>query len=50
MQISEEENDANVQQKFNTSTCSLCNKDVTDNYISYSECHVLTVIPTLLLC
>ena len=40
MQILEEENDANVQQKFNTSTRSLCNKDLTDKYISYSECHV----------
>ena len=29
MQILEEENDANVQQKFNTSTRSLCNKDLT---------------------
>ena len=26
MQIFEEENDANVQQKFNISTCSVCNK------------------------
>ena len=40
MQILEEENDANMQQKFNTSTCSLCNKEVTDKYISCSECHV----------
>ena len=40
MQILKEENDANMQQKFNTSTCSLCNKEVTDKYISCSECHV----------
>ena len=40
MQILEEENDANMQKKFNTSTCSLCNKEVTDKYISCSECHV----------
>ena len=36
----EEENDANIQQKFNSSTCSICNKDATDKYISYSECHI----------
>ena len=35
-----EENDANVQQKFNTSTCSVCNKDATDKYISCSEYHI----------
>ena len=40
MQILEEENDANMQQKFNTSTCSVCNKDATDKYISCSECHI----------
>ena len=42
MQILEEENDndANVQQKFNTSTCSVCNKDETDKYIYCSECHI----------
>ena len=40
MQILEEENDASMQKKFNTSTCSLCNKEVTDKYISCSECHV----------
>ena len=40
MQILEEENDANMQQKFNTSTCSACNKDATDKYISCSECHI----------
>ena len=34
MQILEEEKDANGQQKFNTSTCSVCNKDATDKYIS----------------
>ena len=39
MQILEEENDVDVQQKFNTSTCSVCNKDATDKYISCSECH-----------
>ena len=40
MQILEEENDANMQQKFNTSTCSACNKDATDKYISCNECHI----------
>ena len=40
MQILEEENDANLRQKFNTSTCSVCHKDVTDKYISCSECHI----------
>ena len=40
MQILEEENDANMQQKFNTSTCSVCNKDATDKYISCSERHI----------
>ena len=40
MQNLEEENDANMQQKFNTSTCSVCNKDATDKYISCSECHI----------
>ena len=33
MQNLEEENDANMQQKFNTSTCSVCNKNATDKYI-----------------
>ena len=37
MQNLEEEKDANMQQKFNTSACSLCNKDATDKYISCSE-------------
>ena len=32
MQILEEVNDANVQQKFNTSSCCVCNKDATDKY------------------
>ena len=40
MQNLEEENDANMQQKFNTSTCNICNKDATDKYISCSECHI----------
>ena len=40
MQILEEEIDANVQQKFNISTCSICNKDAMDKYISCSECHI----------
>ena len=40
MQILEEENDSNVQQKFNISTCSVCNKDATVKYISCSECHI----------
>ena len=40
MQKVEEENDANMQQKLNTSTCSVCNKDTTDKYISCSECHI----------
>ena len=39
MQILEEGNNANVQQNFNTSTCSVCNKDVMDQYTSCSECH-----------
>ena len=40
MQILEDESDASVQQKFNASTCSICNKDVTDKYISYGECYI----------
>ena len=40
IQILKEENDANVQQNVNTSTCSVCNKDATDNYISCNECHI----------
>ena len=40
MQNLEEENDANMQQKFNTSTCRVCNNDATDKYISCSECHI----------
>ena len=40
MQNLEEENDANMQQKFNTSTCNTCNKDATDKYISCSECYI----------
>ena len=40
MQNLEKENDANMQQKVNTSTCSVCNKDATDKYISCSECHI----------
>ena len=40
MQFLEEENDTNMQQKFNNSTCSVCNKDATDKYISCSECHI----------
>ena len=40
MQNLEEENDANMQQKFNTLTCSVCNKDATDKYTSCSECHI----------
>ena len=40
IQILEEEKNANMQQKLNTSTCSVCNKDATDKYISCSECHI----------
>ena len=40
MQILEEESDANMQQKLNTSTCSICDKDTTGKCISCSECHV----------
>ena len=40
IQILEEENNANVQQNFNTSTCSACNKDVTDEYISCNKCDI----------
>ena len=40
MQNLEKENDANMHQKVNTSTCSVCNKDATDKYISCSECHI----------
>ena len=40
MQIFEEENDPNRQQKFNTSTCNICNKNATGKYISCSECHI----------
>ena len=36
----EKENNANMQQKANTSTCSVCNKDATDKYIYCSECHI----------
>ena len=39
MQILEEKNDANVQQNFNTSTCSVCIKDATDKYISCNKCY-----------
>ena len=56
--ILEEEYDANVQQKFNRSTCSVCNKDETSKYILCSECHIyihykcmlLPNMPTLLFC
>ena len=40
MQNLEKENDANIQQKVNTSTCSVCNKDAADKYISCSGCHI----------
>ena len=40
IQILEEESDANMQQKFNTSTCNVYNKDATDKYISCNECHM----------
>ena len=40
IEILEEENDANVQQKFNASTCSICNKDAKDKYIPCSEFHI----------
>ena len=33
MQILEEENDPNVQQNFDTSTCSECNKHYTKNEV-----------------
>ena len=33
MQNLDEENNANMQQKFNTSTCSVCNKNATGKYI-----------------
>ena len=42
IQILKEENDEKVQQKFNTSTCSVCNKDTTNTYISCSECRIST--------
>ena len=35
-----EENDAHVQQNFNTSTCSTCNKVATGKYIPWSEYHI----------
>ena len=38
--ILEEENDPNVQQNFNTSTCSVCSKDATGKYISCNECNI----------
>ena len=38
--ILEEENDPNLQQNFNTSTCSVCSKDATGNYISCNECNI----------
>ena len=37
MQILEGENDANVQQNFNTSTCNVCNRDAIDKHISCCE-------------
>ena len=40
MQNLEEENHANMRQKFDGSTCSVCNKDATDKFISCSECHI----------
>ena len=40
MWILEEKSDAVEQHKFNTSTCSVCNKDATDKHISCSECHI----------
>ena len=40
IQILEEENYAKVQQKFNTSTCCVCNKDAKDKYIFCSECYI----------
>ena len=40
MQNLEEDDDVNMQQKSNTSTCSVCNKEATGNYISCSECHI----------
>ena len=39
MQNLDEENDANMQQKCSTSTCSVCNKDATE-YVSCSACHI----------
>ena len=39
IQILEEENKAKVQQRFNASTYSVCNKDAKDKYISCIECH-----------
>ena len=33
MQILEEENDPNVQQNFDTSSCSVCNKHCTKNEV-----------------
>ena len=29
-----------VPQNFNNSTCSVCNKDATDKYVSCSERHI----------
>ena len=46
IQNSEEENDANMQQKFNTSPCSVCNKDATGKYIFGSECHIQNITDT----
>ena len=40
MQNLEEEDDVNMQQKSNTSTCSVCNKEATGKYISCSEYHI----------
>ena len=40
MLILEEGNNANMQQKINTSTYSVCNKDATDKCISCSESHI----------
>ena len=40
IQVLDEENDTNVQQKFNASTCSLSNKDAKVKYIPCNEYHI----------
>ena len=44
MQILEEQNDANVQQNFNNRTCSVCNKDATENGKTHAKTETMSKI------